>query len=450
MAFDVKRANIEITATDKTKVAFDSIKNSLKNLTGQFGGLSAVIGVGAFAAFTKRIIDQADSFNDLSKRTGIAVERIGAWRLATEQSGTSMEALTTALAKGSKYLVQHGDDLQKIGINAKTSEELILQLSGIISKLPSDDPRRTALAMQVLGKSAGELIPLLSEGEAGLRKWLARGRELNPVTAQMAKNADEFNDSLAEMKLISGGLFVGLVGKILPSLNSYLNQLKSVVDEGDWMDKLLFFSVGYVPGKIADKTEKPEVQIQKYTQRIVELKKELAGLPNDVSGFGNARRGNAEKELFDAQFGLNAQRARLPFKIPKGSGATSFDATNLDAFLKPENSEKTKRDATADSIRDLERENKLLAQGVSLEDARTIARLKSAGATDQQIVKMLNATAVQNQFEQAQKSAEKAQEDFKKATEDHTEAMRAMLETADEAVISAQRATRPKRSAACK
>ncbi len=339
MAFNVQKTSIEISAVDKTKVAFDSVKSSIGSLTSQFGALTGILSAGAFVAFTKRIIDQADSMNDLSKRTGIAVEQIGAWKLATEQSGTSMEALTLALGKGSKYLVEHGDNLKKLGINAKTSEELILQLSGIISKMPSDDPRRTALAMQVLGKSVGELIPLLSEGEAGLRKMLDRGRELNPVTKEMAENADKFNDSLAELKLISNGLFVNLVGKILPSLNTYLKQLQAVVDEGDWMDKLLFFTLGYVPGKIADKTEDPSVQIQKYTQHIIELKKELAGLPNDISGFGAARRTTIEKELAQAQAGLAAQRGRLIY-TPGHTAALArtggIDEAAVNSVLTPE------------------------------------------------------------------------------------------------------------------
>lgn len=437
MAFDVQKANIEITATDKTAVAFNSVKTSIAGLTSQFGAFTGLLGAGAFVAFTKRVIDQADSMNDLSKRTGIAVEQIGAWRLATEQSGTSMEALTSALGKGSKYLVQHGDDLKKIGINAKTSEELILQLSGVISKLPSDDPRRTALAMQVLGKSAGELIPLLSEGEEGLRGMLQRGRELNPVTADLAKNADEFNDNLAEMKLISGGLFVNLVGNILPSFNTYLKQLQMTVNEGDWLDKLAFFSVGYVSGKVADKTEKPEVQIQKYTQRIVELKKELAEFSDGKFGY---RKDGLLTQIAEAEAGLAGQRQRLRGNFsPKGKigGGTSYDATDLDAFLKPDGGT-PKRDAIAERIKALGIENNLLAQGVTVEDARTIARLKADGATDQQIVKMLNLTNAQTQYEDAEKKAEKTKQDLIKATEDHAEAMQKLLQSSDDAVATAQ------------
>lgn len=434
MAFDIQKTNIEITAIDKTKVAFESVRANLMGLTGNLGALTGLLGVGAFVAFTKRIIDQADSMNDLSKRTGIAVEQIGAWRLATEQSGTSMDALTQALGKGAKYLVQHGDDLKKIGINAKTSEELILQLSGIISQMPADDPRRTALAMQVLGKSAGELIPLLSEGEQGLRKMLDRGRELNPITAEMAKNAADFNDNLAVMKLLSSGLFVNLVATTLPSFNTYLKQMQMVVNDGDWMDKLLFFTVGYVPGKIADKTEKPEDQIKRYTNRIIDLKKELKGMP---AGWETPREGYLKKELATAEVGLSAQRDRQRGSIsPKGRIGGGVSEAALDLFLKPVRTAKT--DTVGDRIKELARENAVLATGKTLEDARTIARYQSQGASKSQIDLIMSLTSTQNQYEAAEKASQKTKEDLIKATEGHAEAMLKLSDASFDLVKNAQ------------
>jgi uncharacterized protein YdaT len=249
------------------------------------------------------------------------------------------------------------------------------------------------------------------------------------VTADLAKNADEFNDSLAELKLVSGGLFVNLVSNILPSLNTYLKQLQMIVNDGDWMDKLLFFTVGYVPGKVADQTEKPEVQIQKYTQRIVELKKELADLSSGKFGY---RKDGILKQIEEAEAGLSSQRQRQRGNLsPKGKigGGVSEDAINT--FLKPEGGT-PKRDAIAERIKALGIENTLLEQGVSIEDARTIARLKGDGATDQQIVKMLNLTNVQTQYEESEKRAEKTKQDLIKATGDHAEAMQKLLQTADE------------------
>jgi len=337
----LKGANLDalkpyISQLKEAQFKADALKDSNVGLTssikGMIGAYAGIASIAVLGKLSKDTIDLADNMNDLSRRTGLAVEQIGAWRLATEQSGTSIEALTGALGKGSKYLVEHGEDLKKIGINAKTSEELILKLSGVISKIPSDDPRRTALAMQVLGKSAGELIPLLSEGEGELRKMLNRGKELNPVTADLAKNADAFNDSLAELKLVSSGLFVDLVSDTLPSLVTYLGQMKLIVNEGDWLDKLAFFTTGYVSGKVADQTEKPETQILRYRDAIVELKKELAKAEKFNIPFVN--KDALRSELLDLEAGLKAQRQRLPVKVPKRQLNPSDNSAESDAFSK--------------------------------------------------------------------------------------------------------------------
>lgn len=396
MAFDVQKTNIEISAVDKTKVAFDSIKGSITNLTGQFGALTGLLGTGAFLAFTKNVIDQADSMNDLSQRTGIAVDRLGAWRLATEQSGTSMEALTSALGRGSKYLVQHGEDLKKIGINAKTSEELILQLSGVISNMSSDDPRRTALAMQVLGKGAGELIPLLNGGEEALRKQLEAGEKWNKMTPEMAKNADIFNDKLAEFKFRTSNIGISIVKDMLPPMTRIIEIIERATEKtSTFTEKLKAMGLFMGP-----------------SFAIPALREAFTDTPE--------------------QKGI-AQSGKIRKAIPK-----VFDDKSLNDFLKSDSSSAPKKDAIAERIKSLGVENTLLAQGVSIEDARTIARLKADGATDQQIVKMLNLTNAQNQYETAEKAAEKTKQDLIKATEDHAEAMQKLLQTADDAVINAQ------------
>jgi hypothetical protein len=202
------QAEIVINAVDKTKAAFAAVKKSLTDIETKAVATNSIVarfipllGAATVTSFASNIIDAADGMNDLSRRTGVSVDRIAAWDLATRQSGTSVDALASALDKGSKYIVEHGDELKKLGINAKTSEELIFQLSDVISSLPADDPRRAAIAMQVLGRSAGELLPLLSEGSDALRQMVEEGGKNAAVMAELAPLADSFNDRLEVMKL---------------------------------------------------------------------------------------------------------------------------------------------------------------------------------------------------------------------------------------------------------
>jgi hypothetical protein len=74
---------IELTAIDKTAAAFNSIQSNMMKmgngammLSRSFTAIGvALSGIGAIGTF-KKLIDQADSMNDLSKKTGIAVSEI--------------------------------------------------------------------------------------------------------------------------------------------------------------------------------------------------------------------------------------------------------------------------------------------------------------------------------------------------------------------------------------
>lgn len=233
------QAEIIISAVDKTKAAFANLKKNLSDIENQAKATNAIfsrflpaLGTITVTGFAKSVIDAADGMNDLSQRTGISIDRIAAWDLATRQSGTSVEALAKALGQGSRFLVEHSDELKKLGINATTAEELIFQLSDVISRMPADDPRRTALAMEVLGKSAGDLLPLLSQGSEELRKMVERGAELAQVYKELGPEADTFNDSLELANLRTQVLAARALTPVISRLNETQDAL--VKSESGW------------------------------------------------------------------------------------------------------------------------------------------------------------------------------------------------------------------------
>jgi hypothetical protein len=221
-------SNIIISAVDKTQAAFNSVNRNLNTMeknaaavNGIFSRLVPLLGAASVTAFAKNIIDSADNMKDLSERTGVSIERIAAWSLATQQSGTSIESLTTALDKGAKSLVTQQDELKKLGITAKSSEELIFQLADVISSLSPDDPRRVEIAMKFLGKSAAELIPLLSLGGDELRRMATEGGKAAEAMRELAPEADKFNDGLAELKQNSSILGARVFLPLIKYINGY-------------------------------------------------------------------------------------------------------------------------------------------------------------------------------------------------------------------------------------
>jgi biotin operon repressor len=243
------QAELVISAVDKTKAAFAQLKKNLAEIETRAAATNVIFSrfipaltTAGMLGFAKNLIDTADGMNDLSVRTGVSVDRIAAWDLATRQSGTSVEALASALNKGSKYIVEHSEELQKLGINATSAEELIFQLSDVISSLPADDPRRAAIAMQVLGKSAGELLPLLSQGSAELRKMAEESSKNAQAMAELAPLADNFNDRLEAMTFRANVAAAKGLGPLLTALEKLIQLSDELEKKGEGAQEAVTFA----------------------------------------------------------------------------------------------------------------------------------------------------------------------------------------------------------------
>lgn len=189
------------------------------------------LGVGAWAAWIKSSIDAADNLNDLSKKTGIAVDNLAGLQLVVDKSGTTMEMLGGGIAKLNKTLGEAAGGskeaqtvLRDLGITATDPMEAFYQLADAFGRFKTEGDKANAMS-QVIGKTWGELAPALAEGGDGLRAIVEEGKRLNPITQQMAEQADKFNDALSRMKAQATGVGTTLANQLLPSLNAVLEKL---------------------------------------------------------------------------------------------------------------------------------------------------------------------------------------------------------------------------------
>lgn len=197
-------------------------------LKSAFGALGVGIGVGALAAFAKSGIDAADSLNDMSARLGVSVKDLASFKLAADQSGTSLESVGEGVSRLSKSigLAEAGNKqlagaLQGLGITARDPKEAFFQLADAVQRI--DDPsKRAALLSQVLGKSYGELVPLLSQGSDALRQSARQSETFAEAMSRLAPNADKFNDQLAAMKINAAGTAGAVLVDLMPVLKGLL------------------------------------------------------------------------------------------------------------------------------------------------------------------------------------------------------------------------------------
>jgi hypothetical protein len=187
-----------------------------------FGALGIGLSVAGVGAFLKSGIDQLDALNDMADRTGIAAEKLAGFTEATKLADTSMEAFITAANKLSINMGKNRDEFEKLGISAKDPAEAFLQLADVFSSI-EDPQERAAFGAKALGKSYAEMAPLLLQGGAALREQVKAASEASGVTAELTKEAADFNDALDKMTARIGTLSVRAVGPLLGDLNSLVD-----------------------------------------------------------------------------------------------------------------------------------------------------------------------------------------------------------------------------------
>jgi len=218
--------------------ATQSLTSKLGPLSGALGALAPIATIGGLGALVGRTIELGDSMNDMSQRTGVSVESLARFRKAAAISGTDIDAVAKSLVKLSRGLYetaqtgkgQASEALQTLGISAtdaagklKTADQVTLEIANKFKAMP-DGIEKTALAMQLFGKSGDHMIPMLNEGGKAIESLSVK------MTAAFAEKADEYNDKLAMLGGKVGGLAAGLTVALLPALDATATALTAVID----------------------------------------------------------------------------------------------------------------------------------------------------------------------------------------------------------------------------
>ncbi len=213
---------------DQAKRTVTSAVSSINKILGTIG---VSLSVGYFASLVKASINAADAMNDLHQKTGLAFKDLAAFKLLADQSGSSVEGVATAVKFLSKYMIEHGDKLKTIGVTSKDVNTAMRQFADTIKNI-QDPALRTALAVEVLGKSGSEMIPTLIGGAAAFDKAEERTKRYAKALEEAAPQADEFKDTLAELTLEST-LWLHFNNAFLPVLNELAQQFNTASQESD-------------------------------------------------------------------------------------------------------------------------------------------------------------------------------------------------------------------------
>lgn len=223
-------------AGDKSSTFGSRAQTAGQGAAGVFAAVAAAAAAAAAAltACSVAAATYADNILTASTVTGISTDKLQAYSYAAELVDVSVETLTKSHAKniksmkaakdGTKLAVEAYEQLGVTVTNADGSlrdgETVYWEVIDALGAM-ENETERDALAMQILGKSAQELNPLIEAGSARMNELTQEARDVGAVLSEDALNSlGSFDDSLQRLTGSAGAAKNALGSVLLPELTA--------------------------------------------------------------------------------------------------------------------------------------------------------------------------------------------------------------------------------------
>ena len=237
-------ARVVITADDQASAAFSSASKAARDFGAAIGQVAVIAGTAgtSLAAMTAGLAlhagKEADALNDLSQKLGMSVQQLASYKLAAEQSGTSLEQIGRGIKALSGQMLAHGDAFRKMGIDTQDADKALRQLADVFSAMP-DGMEKTALATKLFGRAGQDLIPMLNLGSRGLAEAAEKSQKYAEAMAILAPQADKLGDTISELQITAQALGANLAIAVVPKLNDVAGAMAIAAREGGLMEAAL-------------------------------------------------------------------------------------------------------------------------------------------------------------------------------------------------------------------
>jgi len=258
---------------------FEKLGSVVKGIGVTMGAALAAIGTAAISA-GKALVDMtveaaayADEMLTQSTVTGMSVESLQAYSYAANLVDVSLDTLTGSMAKNVKSMAsaadgsaKYADAYAQLGVsvtdangNLRDSEDVYWEVIDALGNV-QNETERDALAMQLFGKSAQDLNPLIAQGSEGIAALTDEAHRMGAVLSEESiAKLGAFDDSVQRLKQGSEAAKRVMGTVLLPQLQdladdgvSLLGEFTSgLVEAGDDFDKISEV-IGNTVGGLAD------------------------------------------------------------------------------------------------------------------------------------------------------------------------------------------------------
>lgn len=266
-------------------------------------GTAALAAAAGLAGMALKAAYAADDLVDLSTKTGIGVERLQEMGYIGDQVGTDLNTMTGSMSrlirsmdKAATQQKEYDDQLaegvmedeittpidmaaafNQLGVSVtdangqlRDSEDVFLDAIDALGKV-TNETERDALGMQIFGKTAQELNPLIEAGKGKLAQYAAQARTTGAVMSEDAvRAAAELADQVDGLKRSFTGISGTLLGLVIPGFKAlattaggYMKRLADVVKASNGDTGRLLAGVG---GILTDIVQQITAELPKLMQ----------------------------------------------------------------------------------------------------------------------------------------------------------------------------------------
>ena len=240
----IGKAFIEIRG-DSSSLAKDaqSAGSTILAALKSFGpAIAGALGALKLGSMVKDAANLGDELNKMSQRVGISVADLASLKYAADLSGTSLQGMVVGVRNLSRATFEaavgtkeYQDAFKQLGLDIRNTDGTLKDNNTLLGEIADkfqtmpDGAQKTALAMQLLGRSGTDMIPMLNQGRAGLEAARKEAEAFGLVIGkQFAQEAESFNDNLDRMGKIAQGVGLAIAKELIPALNRFLERIIEV------------------------------------------------------------------------------------------------------------------------------------------------------------------------------------------------------------------------------
>lgn len=212
----------------------------------------------------------ADDLNTLSKVTGIGTDQLQKYASAADLVDVSVETIAKSQQKLKKNMSEASKGsktqtaaFEKLGVSIanadgtlRNSDDVFTDVIAALGQL-EEGTERDALAMDLFGKSATELNPLIADGGATYQQVaeLYEKYNLQPISQDTLDKANAFNDTLDQLKILGSNALQTIGAKVAEALLPVMDKVIELAGKiSGWianLDPETVALIGTIAGVIA-------------------------------------------------------------------------------------------------------------------------------------------------------------------------------------------------------